>query len=109
MAERPRDAQLHGQASDHSLQLGDPILFLIPLFPGLEEGLQPLDGDVHPAGDEFGLQLVVASDLGLALQAGEHFEDDPGIELRRARSATAFRHRRTLLGRPALTIVLVQS
>jgi hypothetical protein len=68
-----------------------------------------LDGDSLPAGDEFGLQLVVAGDRGLAFQAGEHFEDDRGLELRRERSATAFGHRRRILGRPALTIGLVQS
>ena len=50
------------------------------------------------AGDELRLQLVLAGDLGLALQAGEDFEDDLGLELWRERPASAFRHGRTLLG-----------
>src|SRR4051794_907408 len=75
----------------------------------MEEPFQTFQGDVLPAGHEFGLQLVLAGDLGLAPQAGEDFEDDLGLELRRERSASALGHRRRLLGWPALTIVLVQS
>ena len=70
----------------------------IPLIVALEEVLQPFQGDVLPAGDELGLQLVLAGDLGLALQAGEDFEDDLGLELRREGPASALRHRMMLLG-----------
>jgi hypothetical protein len=68
----------------------------------------PCTGDLLPSGDEFGLELVWSGDLGLALQAGENFEDDLGFELRREGSATALGHRRTLLGGLVLSIVLVQ-
>ena len=51
-----------------------------PVAPRLEEGFQIFQGDVFPAGDEFGFQLVLSGDLGLTLQAGEDFEDDLGLE-----------------------------
>ena len=73
-------------------------MVLIPLFPAPEEGLQAVEGDLLPAGDELGLQLVLPGDLSLALQAREHFEDDLDLELRREGPASAFRHGRTLLG-----------
>jgi hypothetical protein len=79
------------------------------LLAALEEGLQAFEGDVLPAGDELGLQLVLLGDLGLALQAGEDFEDDPGFELGGEGSASSLGHRRTLLRGPVLTIVLVQA
>jgi hypothetical protein len=92
------DFELHSQSSDHPLELGDAGLVLALLVLALEEGLQAFEGDVLPAGDEFGLQLVLSGDLGLALQSGEDFEDDLGLELRREGPASAFRHGRTLLG-----------
>jgi hypothetical protein len=64
-----------------------------------EEALQTFQSDVLSAGDEFGLQLVLPSDLGLAPQAGEDFKDDLGFELRQKEGpASAFRHGRQLLG-----------
>jgi hypothetical protein len=39
------------------------------LIVALEEALQAFKGDVLPAGDEFGLQLVVPGGLGGALLA----------------------------------------
>ena len=68
------------------------------MVPGLEEAFQSLQGDVLPTGDEFGLQLVLTGDLGLASQAGEHFEDDLGLELGGEGSAAALGHGRRLLG-----------
>ena len=47
------------------------------------------EGDVLPAGDQLGLQLVLSGDLRLALQAGEHFENDLGFELGGEGSASA--------------------
>src|SRR5690349_20457616 len=88
---------------------GPLVLVLIQSFPGVEKGLQPFEGDILPAGDEFGLELVLAGDLGLPLQAGDDFEDDLRLEPRRAGSATALRHRSTLPGWPVLARVLVQS
>jgi hypothetical protein len=41
---------------------------------------------------------VLPGDLGLALQAGEDFEDDLGLELRREGPASAFENERKLLG-----------
>jgi hypothetical protein len=64
----------------------------------LKEGLQIFDCDVLPAGDELGLQRVLPGDLSLARQAGEHFEDDPGLDLRREGPASALGHRWALLG-----------
>ena len=71
---------------------------LAPLIVALEQALQAFEGDVLPAGDELGFQLVLPGDFGLAPQAGEDFEDDLGLELRGERPASAFRHGRTLLG-----------
>jgi hypothetical protein len=92
------DFELHGQEPDHPLQLGDAVLVLPPLTLALEEALQPFQGDVLPAGDEFGLQLVPSGDLGLADLAREDFEDDLSFESRREGPAAAFRHGRALLG-----------
>jgi hypothetical protein len=74
------------------------ILVLVSLFPALEEGLQTFEGDVLPAGDESGLQLVMPRGLGPALQTREDFEDDLGLELRSERPVLAFRHGRMLRG-----------
>jgi hypothetical protein len=74
------------------------VLVLTPLTLALEEALQTFEGDVLSAGDEFGLQLVLPGDFGRALQAGEDFEDDLGLELGREGPTSAFRHGRTLLG-----------
>jgi hypothetical protein len=90
--------QLHGEASDHLLQLGDAALLLVALYLAPEEGIQALEGSLFPASDEFGLPLVLPGDLGLALQAGEDFEDDLVLELRRERPPSAFRHGRRLVG-----------
>jgi hypothetical protein len=82
---------------------------LLTLSGGGKSRVCDIEGDVLPAGDEFGLQLVLPGDLGLAPQAGENFEDDLGLELRREGSASALGHRGTVRGWPVLTIVLVQS
>ena len=55
----------------------------VGLFLAPEEGLQAVENGLLPAGDEFVLQLVLPGNLGLALQTGEHFEDDLGLALRR--------------------------
>jgi hypothetical protein len=55
----------------------------------LEEAFRAFEGDVLPAGEEFGLRLVLQSDLGRAFQAGEDCEDDLGLELRGEGSASA--------------------
>jgi hypothetical protein len=69
-----------------------------PLIVALEEALQAFKGDVLPAGDEFGFQLVLPSGLGGDPLAGEDLEDKLGLELRGERPASAFRHGRALLG-----------
>ena len=76
-----RVSRAHGQASDHSLQFGDAVLVLAPLTLALEEAFQTFEGGVLPAGDEFGLELVLPGDFGLATPAREDFEDDLGFEL----------------------------
>src|SRR5262249_49173616 len=103
------DFHLHHQAPHHPLQLGDPILVLAPLAVSLEEVFQAFEGDLLPAGDEPGLQRVLAGDLGLTLPGREDFGDGLGLGLGREGSASALGHRRTLLRWPALTSVLVQS
>jgi hypothetical protein len=92
------DFELHGQAPDHPLQLGDAVLVFDPLALALEEGLQPFEGDVLPAGDEFGLQLVLPGGLSRGPPPREDLEDDLGLEPRSERPASAFQHGRTLLG-----------
>jgi hypothetical protein len=52
---------------------------------------------VLPAGDEFGHQLVLPSDLGGTSRAGEDIEDDLGLELRREGPSEAPGHWKTLL------------
>jgi hypothetical protein len=63
--------------SDHLPRIDDSIEFLradgADLQRGLLECQVALQGDLRPAGDELGLQLVLTGDLGLALQAGEDF------------------------------------
>jgi hypothetical protein len=98
---RPRlfcDFELHGRASDHSLQFGDAVLVLAPLTLALEEAFQTFEGGVLPASDEFGLELVLPGDFGLATPAREDFENDLGFELGGEGSASALGHRRALLG-----------
>jgi hypothetical protein len=85
------DFQLHGQAADHPPQVGDAVLVAAPLIIALEEALQAFERDALPAGDEFGLQLVLPGGLGRAALAREDFKDDLGLELRRERPAAAFR------------------
>jgi hypothetical protein len=68
------------------------------LIVAFEEDLQAFQGDVLPAGDELGFQLVLPGGLGRAPLAREDFEDDLGLEQRGERPASAFRHGRTLLG-----------
>jgi hypothetical protein len=68
------------------------------LIVAFEEALQAFQGDVLPAGDEFGFQFVLPGGLGGAPLAGEDLEDDLGLELRGERPASALWHGRTLLG-----------
>ena len=58
---------------------------------------QTFEGDVLPAGDETGLQLVLACDLGLAPQSGGDFEGDLGFDLGVEGSGSAPWQRRPLL------------
>jgi hypothetical protein len=92
------DFQLHGQASDDPLQPSVAVLVLISSFPALEKGLQPVEGDVLPASDEFGLQYVLPSGLGGPPLREEDFEDDLSLELGREAPESALQHGRTLLG-----------
>jgi hypothetical protein len=64
----------------------------------LEEALRAFEGDVLPAGDAFGFQLLMPGGLSRAPLAREDFKDDLGLELRSERPASAFRHGRTFLG-----------
>jgi hypothetical protein len=73
------------------------VLILAPLTLALEEAFQTFKGDVLPSGDDLGLQLVLPGDLGRTLRAGEDFEDDLGLELRREGPTAALGNRRTLL------------
>src|SRR5262245_4221781 len=75
-------------------QLGDAVVVTAPLIVAFEEALQAFQSDVFPAGDEFGLQLVLPGGLGCASLAREDFADDLGLELRRERPTSAFRHGR---------------
>jgi hypothetical protein len=83
--------QFHGEGPDHPLQLSDAVLASLLLAP--EEDLQSFEGDVLPASDELGLQLVLPGYLGLALQAGNHFENNLGFELGGEGSASTLGHR----------------
>jgi hypothetical protein len=69
-----------------------------PLIVAFEEDLQAFQGDVLPAGDELGFQLVLPGGFRRTPLAREDFEDDLGLEQRGESPASAFRHGRTLLG-----------
>jgi hypothetical protein len=73
-------------------QLGDTVLVLSPLTLALEEALHIFEGDVLRAGDESGLQLVLPGDFGRALQAGEDFDDDLGLDLEREGPSATIGH-----------------
>jgi hypothetical protein len=92
------DFQLHRQASDHPLGLGDAVLVAALLIVAFEEALQAFKSDVLPAGDEFGFQLVLPGGCGRAPLAREAFEDDLGLELGGERPATALWHGSALPG-----------
>jgi len=88
-----------------SLRCNTDTDFLIPV---LEEGLQTCEGALLQGG-ELGLQLVPPGDFGLALQAGEDFEDDSDYEPSGVSIGVVAPTSEDAPGGPVLTKILVPS
>ena len=73
--------QLHRQAPNHPLQLGDALLLIASARFGAKDFGRPLQELLFPAGEDRRSQLVLPANLGRGLDTGEFFDHDTGFEL----------------------------
>jgi hypothetical protein len=74
-------------------EFGDANAFGLAGALGLEDGVQPFEDSGLPVGNEVGLEVVLAAELGLAGFAAQELQNDLGFELSR-KGPTDARHDR---------------